>query len=828
MHAHTRLSFALAALLATGCPAADDDDSAAPTEERAYSAQVRWTSWGVPHIVADDWGSLAFGMAHAHARDHACTLADQMMRVKSEQARWFGRGPNDAHVDSDFGWLGLGVMEQAEAGFSTLEPEVAEALRGYSAGFNAYLAEVGAGGLPSPCRGAEWVQPFDHIDLLAYYLSLGLRGSGGNFLGAVAQASPPDGSRAPRYSNDLSDPEAVAAFEQMMAPIRDPQWGSNGWGIGADDSASGGGLLLSNTHFPYEGELRWWESHLTIPGSINVYGASLVGVTAINIGFNEDIAWTHTVSGTPRFTAYMLDLEPGDPTRYLVGDDYVDMETREYTITVPGFGGDLTEETRTLYRSQYGPVINAPIVGWTEQVAFTFRDANDNNLAMLPTWFGMNKATDLDSFSAAHRDQNGIPWVHTMYADAAGRSWYTDSASAPNLSSAAWDGYDAFVEDNTFASLFADNGAILLPGGDPTYEWVEEPGAREPGLVPFSNAPSLERTDYVSNANNNHWLTNSQQPLVGLDPIFGAEGTSRSPRTRMNLMYLDNVGGSAGEDGQWTLAELEEAAMGSRTSIAELISGQVAARCNALDGSVLAAYPVDSTTVDLTDTCSALATWDGRYALDSVGPPVWREFIGGGDFVRDDVWGDAGGLFAVPFDPNDPVATPNTLAAAPAEGPDPILDALARATKRLTDTGISITAPLGEVQFQQKGDQRHPVIGGREIEGAIAISDFTSASGGPALPRMPQPEVVNATTDLTVDGYAINRGNSFILVTQFVDGAPQSRAVMTYSQSQDADRDSFADQSAEVYGLGTMRDVAFTEEEIAADPNLVVEDLAWP
>jgi len=827
---HTRLAALFAAVLLLGCPSGDDDDSTetVQTEPGPYSAQVRWTSWGVPHIVADDWGSVAFGMGHAHARDHACTLADQMLMVRSERARWFGRGDGDRHVDSDFGWLALGVMEQAEQGFPGLSQQLRDALVGYSTGFNAYIDEVGPEGLPSPCQGAEWVQPFDHIDLLAYYLSLGLSGSGAVFVDSVAQAEPPDGAREARYGNDVSDPQALAAFRALMAPVREPELGSNGWGIGSEDSSTDGGLMLSNTHFPYSGQRRWWESQLTIPGVVNVYGASLVGVTAINIGFNENVAWTHTVSGTPRFTGYVLELEPGNPTRYLVDGEYRDMSPRTYAITVPGFGGDLVEESRTLYRSQYGPMINAPIVGWTEQVGFTFRDANENNLAMLPTWFGMNTASDLDEFMAAHRDENGIPWVHTMYADAQGQAFYTDSASAPNLSAAAWAGYADFLADNTFAALFAEQGAILLPGGDTTYDWVEAPGARMAGLVPFDDAPSMTRSDYVANANNNHWLTHAEQPLEGFSPIYGEERTSRSPRTRMNLRYLENLGQAAGEDGLWSLAELEAAAMGGRTSMAELLAPAVAQRCLDLDAVVRAAYPVDDDIVDLSSACTVLAAWDGTVGLAAQGAAIWREFLGGGDFTRDDLWGDTGLLFAQGFDANEPLATPNTLVMAPTEGAGPVLDALARAVVRLGEAGVAVDAALGDVQFQLKGGVRLPVPGGREIEGAIAISDHSTGGDDTLLPRPPRGDVINATTDLTVDGYQINRGNSYILAVQFVDGAPQARSVMTYSQSQDEGSASYDDQSADVYANGTLRDVAFTDEQIAADPNLVVEDLSWP
>ena len=37
------------------------------------------------------------------------------------------------------------------------------------------------------------------------------------------------------------------------------------------------------------------------------------------IGFNEHVAWTHTVSAGYRMTLYELTLVPGDPTSYQYG-----------------------------------------------------------------------------------------------------------------------------------------------------------------------------------------------------------------------------------------------------------------------------------------------------------------------------------------------------------------------------------------------------------------------------------------------------------------------------------------------------------------------------
>ena len=76
-------------------------------------------------------------------------------------------------------------------------------------------------------------------------------------------------------------------------------------------------MLLGNPHFPWDGPERFYQAHLTIPGEINVAGASLFGAPIINIGHTDNFAWSHTVSTAYRFTPFELKLVPGDPHHYL-------------------------------------------------------------------------------------------------------------------------------------------------------------------------------------------------------------------------------------------------------------------------------------------------------------------------------------------------------------------------------------------------------------------------------------------------------------------------------------------------------------------------------
>ncbi|MCE6985180.1 hypothetical protein EI534_49075, partial [Pseudomonas frederiksbergensis] len=64
--------------------------------------------------------------------------------------------------------------------------------------------------------------------------------------------------------------------------------------------------------------MRFYQMQLTLPGTLDVMGAALPGLPLINIGFNRHLAWTHTVDTSKHFTLYRLELDPKDPTRYLL------------------------------------------------------------------------------------------------------------------------------------------------------------------------------------------------------------------------------------------------------------------------------------------------------------------------------------------------------------------------------------------------------------------------------------------------------------------------------------------------------------------------------
>ena len=90
---NTKKNFLVTSLfLLSACsdPASQTTPVASDESNSRYNTQIRWTSYGIPHVKADDWGSLAYGFAYATARDAICTIARDVLMVNGDLSRQFG------------------------------------------------------------------------------------------------------------------------------------------------------------------------------------------------------------------------------------------------------------------------------------------------------------------------------------------------------------------------------------------------------------------------------------------------------------------------------------------------------------------------------------------------------------------------------------------------------------------------------------------------------------------------------------------------------------------------------------------------------------------
>ncbi|MDW5324842.1 penicillin acylase family protein [Plantactinospora sp. KLBMP9567] len=765
-----------------------------------YQAVIRRTSFGVPHILAARLGDAGFGQGWAYAEDRFCDLADQVVKIRSQRSRWFGPGPGGANLGTDLGYLALGLLDRAREQADRFHGDARDLLDGYVAGYNAYLARTGAANVPGWCAGQPWLGPITVVDLLAYQRDIAISASGRHLLAPAALAQPP--GSATRTAPLPVDPALVADGLRRLArqATGAAPTGSNGWGVGGDRSASGRGILVANPHFPWEGEQRFWESQLRVPGRLDVYGAGLGGVPGVQIGFNASVAWTHTVATGYRYTLYSVDLPPGDPTSYLVDGVAEPMTARQVSIDVDWGDGRPQPLHRTIWSTRYGPVLDLsaadPALGWSTSRAVTYRDANLGNDRLLEQWLEISRARDVAGVRRAISRHQGIPWVNTIAADHRGDTWYADASATPNLSAATTEQW----RRDPFAPL---------DGSDSANTWVAEPGAREAGLIPFARQPRLARRDYVMNANDSYWLANEHRLLTGFSPLQGTEGTPRSPRTRQNIALLDG----AGPPGRVDPTRLGAAILSDRGLLSDQLTAAAVTACRAWGSRPV---DVDGVPVDITAGCAALAGWDRRFDVHSRGAVLWRETVRSVLASHPGALTGAGALFGVGFDPADPAHTPR----APAADPVPLLTGLGRALLRLRSLDLAPDVRLGDVQYAVRGDQRIAVPGASNELGIANVVGYTSSPGMSLEPVTEGGDPLPGT-DLTDRGYVVNFGTSFLLVVGFTDRGPAARALLTFGQSADPASPHFADQTR-LFGDARLREVRFTERAIAADPHLAV------
>lgn len=839
-------------LLATGCyddpdwagprtdgPGADEGLPVSGVSDKGYSATIRRTEGNVAHITANSIKDVAFGQGWASGEDRACDLADQVVKVKSQRARYFGPGEKNANLNSDFAWLTVGIDRIATDDWKTLDPEAKSLFNAYTAGWNAQLRDVGAESVPDWCAGAPWLVELKPLDVYIYARSIALLASSGAVIDMIGTAEPPTAQSPGAATGETAlagDGSSASPVEATLASALGGSGGSsgeatlasNGWAIGKDRSDDGGGMLLANPHFPWVGELRFWEVHLTVPGSVDMYGVQLSGLPGVAIGFNENFGWTHTVSAGFRMTAYKLDLVPGSPTTYKYGDGERELTPTDYTVDVLGKDGKLTKATRTTWSSQYGPVLDFPGFGWTDKSTITFRDANINNDEFILQYMELLKTKDLDGLIDLNRKYTGVPLFNTIAVSRDGRAWYADTAATPNLSPEAINAYETSLKDDPIVKIAKDSGAILLNGSDPTFEWQDAPGARDPGLVTFDKMPMVERSDYVFNANDSFWMPNATQMIEGdYSPLHGDQRTPRSPRTRENAVVLDDVSskGPSGSDGRFSLKELETAALQNRGYTSRALLADVVKRCDKADGvSVDAVVEKNKTIlpaakVDISKACRVLSEWDGVYDLDRSGPVIWREFMS--KFANKDMI-NAGPLWEKPFDAKRPVATPSGLAPASADGQDQILVNLARSVQTLDKMSVAIDTELGQLQNANRNGKLVPIHGGNSKDGTTNVVVW---SGGGTT--MDPEQAAIKTTDLGEDiaavevkgdgperiGYPIDFGTSFLMALHFTQDGPVAKTFLTYGNVADKSSPKFLEATRR-FSKKQWKDAEFTGEQV--------------
>ena len=64
-----------------------------------HKAEIRSTSYDIPHVKSDNWGGLRYGFANATAEDAVCVIAKDLIVVNGELSIFFGT--ENGNLESD-------------------------------------------------------------------------------------------------------------------------------------------------------------------------------------------------------------------------------------------------------------------------------------------------------------------------------------------------------------------------------------------------------------------------------------------------------------------------------------------------------------------------------------------------------------------------------------------------------------------------------------------------------------------------------------------------------------------------------------------------------
>lgn len=331
----------------------------------------------VPHIFGETDEDVFFALGYAHAQDRMWQMITLRRTAQGRLSEVFGLRT----VGIDKLMRRLDIYTLARRSAEAQDAQTTAALKAYSAGVNARLAEVNEGalgrGAPEMFLFESAVAPWHPADSLAVVKLMALQLSGHlgteverarvslalpdeNMIEDILPDTPGKGIAAlPAYASLF--PEAALNYA-AAAPERDPlspvmpvdlAGASNAFAAAATRSASGGTLLANDPHLGLSAPSIWYLARLELSTG-GVIGGTIPGMPVVLVGRSANLGWGLTSSYMDDQDVHIEQLNPDNPEEYKTADGWKTFETRDSIVTVK----DERSVTLRLRWTDNGPVLS--------------------------------------------------------------------------------------------------------------------------------------------------------------------------------------------------------------------------------------------------------------------------------------------------------------------------------------------------------------------------------------------------------------------------------------------------------------------------------------
>jgi penicillin amidase len=452
-----------------------------------HPAKLIIDKWGIAHIYAGSTRDAWFLQGYNAARD-------RLWQIDLWRKRGLGRlaaslGP--AYVPQDRAARLLLYRGDMQREWNAYAPGARAVATAFTAGLNAYVAEVRSGARPMPVEFGltgsvpEFWKPEDVVRIRSHGLVSNVHSEVERAQVACKAGLPMDqlrvhlepshevkvpvgldpclipgdvlkdydlGTHPVRFSPDARS----ANLEEQPRSISE---GSNNWVISPSHTTTGRPILANDPHRSLTIPSLRYIVHLEAPG-LSLIGAGEPALPGVSLGHNDKIGFGLTIFNVDQEDLYVYALNPADPNEYRYRGRWEKMRVVHETIEVKGGPAQLVE----LRFTRHGPVLKLDAKAG---LAFALR-----SIWMEPgtapyfssTWLAT--ARSWQDFLKG-RDRWGAPPLNLVYADTAGNIGWAPGAKVP-------------VRDNW-------DGLLPVPG-DGRYEWRGFLGDEELPLI--YNPPS--------------------------------------------------------------------------------------------------------------------------------------------------------------------------------------------------------------------------------------------------------------------------------------------------------------------------------------------------
>ena len=445
-----------------------------------YDVTIYRDNWGVPHIYGETDQDAAFGLGYAHAEDDFETIQEVLLALRGRLASV--KGKDAAAVDYLSGLLK--VWKTVEENYdSKLSEDIKLVCEGYADGVNRYIEK-------HPKNVIKDLYPVSGKDIVAgFVFRTPLMFDFDWYMRQLLKDQKPDFSDYAQQNSEFS------------------MYGSNVFAVNPDRSEDSYTRIAINSHQPWTGPVAWYEAHIHSNQGWNISGGLFPGSPVIFKGYNENLAWSHTVNSPDLVDIYELIINPDNELQYLLDKEWVDFEREILPIEVKLWGPIKWTFKRELLWSEHGPVLK------TKHGVYALRYSGNNLIGQVEQWYRMNKSTNLDEFKES-MSMMQIPMFNTLYADKEGNLFYIYNGLIPKRS-----------EDYNWTNILPGDKRELI--WDSYYSFDELPQVTNP------------ESGYLQNCNSTPYLATvgKDNPKKELPDNTGIEDFQTNRAYRANELY---------------------------------------------------------------------------------------------------------------------------------------------------------------------------------------------------------------------------------------------------------------------------------------------------